>query len=119
MEAVVINVKNLPEVPNVCNQRLKEILKSEDFSIAYVEMAVGNISRLHKHKSFTEFYYILEGRGVLCLGKQEIFVNKDFLVEIKPGTAHQLKNTGLETLRHLVISVPSFNPEDVILCDEN
>ncbi len=118
MKEIRIAVKDLLEVPNICNQKLKEVWKSENASIAYVEIAAGNISLLHKHETFTEIYY-LSGRGIFYLAEEIFTVEKDVLIEVKPGITHKLRNTGTSTvLRHLVISVPAFNPDDLVLIDE-
>lgn len=118
MADIKIEVKKLPEVPNICEQILKEVWKSKDVSVAYVEMVPGNVSLLHKHSTFTELYYILNGKGIMWVGDEEFPVSKDILVEVKPGVPHKLKNTGKSVLRHLVVSNPAFNPEDVELLDE-
>ncbi|NQT22796.1 MAG: cupin domain-containing protein [Candidatus Omnitrophica bacterium] len=113
-----IKVKLLPEVPNICNQILREVWKSEDVSVAYVEMPPGNISLLHQHSTFTELYYILDGKGTMWVGDEEFLVDEDTLVGVKPGVSHKLENTGGSILRHLVVSSPAFNPDDVELIDE-
>lgn len=113
-----IEVEKLPAVPNICNQTLKEVWKSGDVSVAYVEMAPGNVSLLHRHRSFTELYYILSGKGIMRVNEEEFSVRKDTLVEVKPGEPHKLKNTARSLLRHLVVSNPAFNPEDVELINE-
>lgn len=113
-----IEVRKLPEVPNICNQVLKEVWKSKSLSIAHVEMAPGNTSLLHKHNSFTEIYYILDGKGIIWVGDKKLSVGRDTLVEIKPGVNHKLRNTGKFLLSHLVISNPPFNPADVVLINE-
>ncbi len=115
---IKINVEKLPEVPNICNQILREVWKSENVSVAHVIMKKGNTSLLHKHKLFTELYYILSGRGILWLDKRRIKVDTGILVEIPPNIPHKLKNTGKSSLIHLVISTPSFNPKDVIIIGE-
>lgn len=118
MTNIKIEVKELPEVPNICEQILKEVWKSENVSVAYVEMVSGNVSLLHKHSTFTELYYILNGKGKMRVGYAEFLVSKNTLIEVKPGVPHKLKNTGKSLLRHLVVSNPAFNPEDVELIDE-
>lgn len=83
--------------------------------MAHVIMLPGRISLLHKHKKFTELYYILEGKGILWLGKEKFKVKREMFIEISPNTPHKLKNTGKGRLKHLVISVPAFNPKDLFL----
>jgi len=118
MAEIKIEVKMLPEVPNVCNQILKEVWKSENVSMAYVEMVPGNVSLLHKHSTFTELYYIIAGEGIMLVNDKEFSVGRDVLVEVEPGMSHKLTNTDKTLLRHLVISTPAFDPEDVELIDE-
>lgn len=115
MAAIKIEVKKLPEVPNICEQILKEVWKSKDVSVAYVKMVPGNVSLSHKHGAFTELYYILNGKGIMWVGNEEFSVGKNTLVEVKPGVPHKLKNTGRSILEHLVVSTPAFNPEDLEL----
>lgn len=118
MANIKIEVKKLQKIPNICNQILREAWKSRDVSVAYVEMAAGNVSLLHKHNTFRELYYILSGKGILWVGNKKLSVGRDTLVEIKPGMPHKLENIGKSVLKHLVISSPAFNPEDVVLIEE-
>ncbi len=115
---IKIEVRKLPEVPNICRQILREVWKSNKASIAHVIMEPNNVSLLHKHRTFTELYYILVGRGILFLGDRKVSVGKDEMVEIPPNTPHKLKNTGKGPLEHLVICIPCFNPKDIILLKE-
>lgn len=114
----IINVYKLPEAANVCRQILREVWKSKNMSIAHVVVRSKAISLLHKHKTFTELYYILKGKGILWLGKKKIKVEKGIVVEVPPGKPHKLKNTEKAILEHLVLSTPAFNPKDVILVKE-
>lgn len=110
-----IEIKKLPEVPNVCREILREVWKHRFASIAHVLVLPGRVSLLHKHKTFTELYYVLKGRGIMWVGKEKFPVRGETLIEIPPNTAHKLKNIGRTSLKHLVISVPAFNPKDIIL----
>lgn len=118
MKPEKIEVNKLKPVPNVCNQILREVWKSKDISIAHVIIKAGDISLSHKHKSFTEIYYILEGRGILTVGDEKLEVKNDTIVIIKPNTPHMLKNIGKTQLKHMVISTPKFNPKDVVLLND-
>ena len=82
-------------------------------------MRRGSVSLLHLHKTFTELYYIIEGKGEMRVGKKTFSVRKDTLVEIPRGSWHMLKNIGKTRLYHLVICVPEFNPRDVVLALKN
>ena len=114
-----ISIHKLPLVPNICRQLLREVWKSKNASIAHVSMRLGNVSLLHKHKNFTELYYILSGKGIMTLGDNSFKVQADDLVVIPPHKPHKLKNDGKTNLIHLVIASPPFNPKDVILIKDN
>lgn len=115
MEKIRIEVGKLPRIPNVCRQILREVWKSKNVSIAHVVMRPGNTSLIHKHKKITELYYILDGFGEMEVGEKKFKVKQEMLVEIKANMPHQLKNTGRKFLKHLVISSPAFDSQDVIL----
>ena len=110
-----ISIHKLPLVPNICRQLLREVWKSKKTSLAHVSMRPGNVSLLHKHKNFTELYYILSGKGIITLGNNAFTVRTDDLIVIPPNKPHKLKNAGRTNLTHLVIASPAFNPKDVIL----
>jgi len=118
MKEKIIKILKLPDVPNICQEILREVWKSRNASIAHVIVLPGRISLLHKHKKFTELYYILKGKGIIWIGKEKFKVRGEMLIEIPPNTPHKLKNTGKRPLRHLVISVPPFNPKDLFLLKE-
>jgi uncharacterized cupin superfamily protein len=54
--------------------------------------------------------YVVEGRGVLRLAKDEVEVTAGTIVACPPGTefAHQLINTGNQELRYLVVSTMEY-----------
>lgn len=113
-----IEIKKLPEVPNVCQEILREVWKSKNISIAHVIVVPGKISLLHKHRKFTELYYIICGTGIMWVGKEKFKVKEEMLIEIPPNLPHKLKNTGKTPLKHLVISTPAFSSRDVIIINE-
>ena len=115
MREKIIEILKLPDVPNICREILREVWKSKNASIAHVIMLPGRTSLLHKHKKFTELYYILKGKGIIWIGKEKFKVKGGVFIEVLPNTPHKLKNTGKGRLIHLVISVPAFNPKDLFL----
>ncbi|MCU0679336.1 MAG: cupin domain-containing protein, partial [Planctomycetes bacterium] len=108
-------VKSLPEVPNICNQSLREVYKNIWASLAYVEVKPGDMSLLHNHNDFDEWYYILSGRGTMRNGFEIFPVHANDLVVVRRKTNHQLACYGRRPLRHLVFSTPPFNAMDVNL----
>lgn len=113
-----IKIEDLPLVLNVCNQLLREVYKNEHASLAHVEVLPGATSLLHNHTTFTEWYYILEGEGIIEDGKKKIYAAKDALIILSPGEQHKLTNISSYSLSHLVFSTPPFNPDDVHVLEE-
>ena len=109
----VLSIASLPLASNVCNQQLREVFKTNVFSLAHVIMALKAESLLHKHYRTTELYFIISGQGVLTHGTTETRVSAGACIEIPPTVEHKLKNTGEGELVHFVVALPPFRPEDV------
>jgi uncharacterized cupin superfamily protein len=64
----------------------------------------------HTHTTNEEMIYVVEGRGVLRLAKDEVEVTAGTIVACPPGTefAHQLINTSNQELRYLVVSTMEY-----------
>ena len=118
LRASVLNVYDLPEVPNVCEQILREVIKLPSLSMAHVIMNKGNVSLLHNHKKTRETYFILEGQGILYRDDESIEVTKPAFLTIPTGISHKLRNVGNGDLEHFVFAYPPLNPEDVFLIED-
>jgi uncharacterized cupin superfamily protein len=63
----------------------------------------------HNHAGNEEMIYIIEGDGILRLGKDELAVSADTVIACPPGDfSHQLINTGSRELRYLVVSTMAY-----------
>jgi mannose-6-phosphate isomerase-like protein (cupin superfamily) len=113
-----IRIRDLPLVPNVCNQALREVCRNEYASLAHVGVKPGDISLLHDHRRTYEWYYILSGRGRMWVGENEFPVCGNEMIIIDWRTDHQLACIGRRSLYHLVFSTPPFDPADVNLREE-
>ncbi|MBI3333962.1 cupin domain-containing protein [Candidatus Pacearchaeota archaeon] len=114
----IISVCNLPPVPNVCNQELREIFRSPQLSIAHVLMQPDALSLLHEHHRMNEGYLVLAGEGVLQAGETSRMLSFLGYQYLPPFTPHRLRTTGAQRLEHLVFATPPFIPEDVHLLEE-
>ena len=117
-EQRLIDVYGLPQVDNVCNQTLREVISLPKVSMAHVTMDPGNVSLLHQHSNMNEIYFILEGKGILYHGDRAMQAEKGTYLLLPPNTPHKLKNTGESKLEHLVLAVPPFESEDVELLED-
>jgi quercetin dioxygenase-like cupin family protein len=61
----------------------------------------------HKHKIQEQIYYVLEGEGMLTVGKEEHLMRPHDYVYLPPGVPHSFTNTGLSGLVFLVVTTPS------------
>jgi len=114
----LIDVYELPEVSNICNQVLREVISLSKVSLAHVTIAAGNISLWHQHSRMTEIYFILKGEGILYYGNQALQAETGLYLVLPPNTPHRLKNTGGHDLEHLVFAIPPFNLDDVKLLED-
>ena len=60
----------------------------------------------HVHKVQEQIYYVLEGEGVLTLGKARHLMRPHDYVYVPPGVRHSFTNTGTAGLVFLVVTTP-------------
>jgi mannose-6-phosphate isomerase-like protein (cupin superfamily) len=65
----------------------------------------GYVAR-HAHKVQEQVYHVLEGEGVIEIDDARRVVRRHDVIFIPPGVAHAIRNTGLDNLVFLVITVP-------------
>ena len=75
-------------------------------SVHLVDISID--AQTHYHKRLTETYVILEGEGQMELDGKLFPIRPGNTIRIKPGCRHR----ALGKLKIMVISVPSFDPED-------
>ena len=65
-------------------------------------------SETHYHKTLTEIYYVLEGRGRIEVDGESLPIGPGNAVLIKPGCRHRARGQ----LRIIVVALPAFDPSD-------
>jgi quercetin dioxygenase-like cupin family protein len=65
----------------------------------------------HSHKIQEQIYYVLEGEGILTVGKEEHLMRPHDYVYLPPGVPHSFTNTGLSGLVFLVVTTPAEDGE--------
>jgi quercetin dioxygenase-like cupin family protein len=63
--------------------------------------------REHAHRVQEQIYYVLEGEGVLTLGKERHLMRPHDYVYVPPGVRHSFTNTGTAGLVFLVVTTPA------------
>ncbi|MFH1752313.1 MAG: cupin domain-containing protein [archaeon] len=91
---------------------LRELYNSKNLSIAH-DIVTGE-SKTHLHKEMEEVYYIEKGEGQIVIGKETISIKEGDIIPIPKNTWHYLKKPE-KILELIVITHPKFNPNDLIL----
>lgn len=86
--------------------------EAKEQTVAIVELSPGKSSDPHFHGMREESYYFLEGSGLAKIDDVEVSVKQGDLVFTKPRERHQFINTGMSNLRYLVLTSPTWIPED-------
>lgn len=88
---------------------------NQNQSLAEATISIGHTTRLHKHHSSEELYFITQGKGQMTLGNRKFLVNSGDTVLISPGTAHQIENSGDCDLKILCCCSPCYSHADTEL----
>ena len=82
-------------------------INAENFSMGYVTLEPRGGQVPWHNQEQEEVYFILEGRGEMCLGEGKKEVLSGQTVWIPPGIYHQLTNTGEKPLLMIYVYGPS------------
>lgn len=87
-------------------------------SLAEATVAVGEMTRLHRHTATEELYHFTDGEGLMTLAEEVFAVKQGDTVCIHPGTAHRVQNTGDRPLKILCCCTPPYADDDTELLDD-
>lgn len=96
--------------PNIHGKEIKQ-------SLAEATIPVGGKTILHKHIVSEEIYYILQGKGIMTLGKETFEVKEKDTIYIPPKTPHKIENTGTIPLKILCCCYPAYSHDDTELLE--
>jgi len=74
----------------------------------------GGTTGLHSH-DVDEIIYIASGRGIHVEGDEEHPVEPDMVLYAPAKIAHEVRNTGDETIKLICVFVPPLKPSEVIM----
>ena len=101
------HLSDVKPVPCLCGESFR-IFTIKDGPMTNIHVTHIMDSRKHYHKKCTEFYYILEGKGVLELGDDKVQLSPGLLVRIDPLTPHR----GYGDFKTLIVGIPACEPDD-------
>ena len=90
-----------------------QLLKRDDMSVIQERVPAAGAEVMHYHNSARQFFYVLEGEGMMIFEDQEVILRKGQGIEIPPQVKHQFKNQSNEDVHFLVISVPTTRGDRV------
>ena len=67
---------------------------SKDLALGIGWMKPGEVHLLHHHEEASEFYYILEGKGTITVGDEEVKAKPGTTIYIPAGDKHKIVNDG-------------------------
>ena len=83
------------------------------FSIAKARVEPGVTTAWHRLSDITEFYYILQGKGLMEIGEEAGFeVGIDDIVQIPSDQPQRIQNIGDQDLIFLAICNPPFSDKN-------
>lgn len=82
------------------------LAKNEILSVIQEKVPPGNSETAHFHEISRQFFYILEGEGIIEFNGESVRLLKNEGIEIPPGVAHKFRNDSTEDVSFLVISSP-------------
>lgn len=84
-------------------------------SFAEATVPAGSETQRHIHIQTEEIYHVTQGVGLMTLGEKQFEVNCGDTICIKPGVAHNIRNTGDGPLKILCSCSPPYSDEDTQL----
>lgn len=82
-------------------------VQAENFSMGFVTLEPDGGQVPWHNQEQEEVYFVLEGRGEMCLGEEKREVTGGQLVLIPPGVFHQMTNVGSTPLKMVYCYGPS------------
>jgi len=102
---------------------LRELLHAEKdrldlgYSLAHARVAPGEKTKPHKLAA-SEVYYILQGRGLMRIGKEMREVRPHHVIYIPPRAVQSIENPGKEDLVFLCFVDPAWCREDETILEK-
>lgn len=94
---------------SICGFR-QRLFRKEDGAPASVTRLRTDNAQAHWHRHTHEYYYVLEGSGVLVIDGDEVPVKAGDCVWIPPGHMHR----AVGNFEALIVGTPPFDYDDVI-----
>ena len=118
----VVNIGQVEPFTTKDGSEIRELLAHRNSCIRKQTLAEARLpptasTTAHYHVETEEIYYLLEGRGAMRVGDEQLEVGPGDAIAIPPGEVHQITNTGSTILKFLCCCAPGYEHADTILVD--
>ncbi|MCX6901826.1 MAG: cupin domain-containing protein [Verrucomicrobia bacterium] len=86
-----------------------------NLSLAEAILPPGGATQEHYHVATDEIYYILQGRGLMCMGSDQRAVGPLDAIAIPANQRHSIVNTGDEPLVFLCCCAPTYEHDKTVM----
>lgn len=91
--------------------------KAEKQSLAEAIIPQNQSTKLHRHTTSEEIYYVLSGSGTMQIEDRNFSIDKGNSICIAPGESHNVINIGLQDLVILCCCTPPYSHDDTVIID--
>jgi len=110
----IIDLKDVQIANTPHKVAVKKLINFEHATIVHIELKPGEALKRHITPVDVTFY-VLEGKGIVEIGKESETVKKDQLIFSPAKIVHTLKNESKTSFKFLVIKTPTPTTETKIL----
>lgn len=115
---IVRNLSSQKPFTTADGSRIRSILDRtnapvKNQSLAEAAVPAGTSTLLHHHKASEEFYFILEGTGIMEIDGELQEIAPGDAILIPPGSRHQI--TAASDLRFLCSCAPPYSHDDTFV----
>jgi mannose-6-phosphate isomerase-like protein (cupin superfamily) len=113
----IIKAKEVKEQKSPHGIDVKKLLDSANVVVSQITLRPGEA--LKKHVTPVDvFFFVLQGKGVVEIGDEEVEVGPDTLIDSPARIMHGWRNTGKDDLRFLVVKAPRPTEPTIMACSE-
>lgn len=82
-------------------------------SVIQERVPAGSAEVMHYHEMSRQFFYILDGEGVMVFEDHQAWLRKGEGIQMAPRVKHQFRNELEDDVHFLVISVPTTRADRI------
>jgi len=104
---LVLRSSDVDPLESICGESRRILTRRDTEKLSLHVVRIREAKR-HYHERCTEVYYVVDGRGVLEVGGEEVEMEPGVVVLIEPGTAH----AGRGDFEAVVVTAPAWDEGD-------